>query len=153
MKLTLIRRYKGPKYTIGTLKVNGTYFSDTLEDVDRGLNNNMPLQQIQNIKVYGETAIPTGNYRIDMSIVSYKFKDRPWAKCCDGKIPRLLGVKGFDGVLIHVGNTEKDTLGCILVGANTTVGRVNNSTATFEKLIKLLKKADKAGEVINLEIK
>ena len=62
-------------------------------------------------------------------------------------------MKGFSGVLIHVGNTNKDTLGCILVGENTSKGKVLNSTATFHKLMKLLLEAHVKGETIKLTIK
>ena len=152
MKLKLLRSYRGPYYTIVHLFINGSFFCDTIEDTDRGLTDSMPIEKIKSIKIYGETAIPTGIYRIDMSIVSNKFKNRSWAKCCNGKLPRLLGVKGFDGVLIHVGNTQNDSLGCILVGENKVKGRVINSTATFERLISKLKAAETKGEVIELEI-
>lgn len=152
MKLLLNRKYKGPKYTIGNLYINNKYFCDTLEDVDRGLAHSMPLEQIKKLKVYGETAIPRGKYQIDMKTVSYKFKNKAWAKCCNGKLPRLIGVKGFEGVLIHVGNTAEDSLGCILVGENKVKGKVINSTVTFEKLIKELKSVDLSKESIELEI-
>ena len=61
-------------------------------------------------------------------MVSPKFKDRSWAKFCNGKLPRLLEVPGYNGVLIHVGNKPSDTLGCILVGYNKIKGQVVNST-------------------------
>lgn len=153
MKLLLKRRFKGPKYTIGSLFINGEYFCDTIEDIDRKLNDSMTEEEIKRIKVYGETAIPYGTYKVDMNTVSPKFKDRSWAKPYSGKLPRLLNVKGYEGVLIHVGNTAQDSLGCILVGENKQVGRVINSTATFNKLMNVLLKAKLKGEEIEIVIK
>jgi hypothetical protein len=131
MEIKVKRRYKGTTYTIGSLYINGVYFCDTLEDIDRGLKQTDTLDYIKSKKVYGETAIPTGTYNITLNVVSPKFKDRSWAKFCNGKLPRLINVPGFEGVLIHVGNTQTDTLGCILVGENKVKGKVINSTTTF----------------------
>lgn len=133
MKLDLIRKYKGPTYTVGSLYINNEYFCDTLEDIDRGLTKIMSLQEIKSIKIKNKTAIPTGTYKIDMNTVSPKFKNKSWAR--DGKIPRLLNVPGYEGVLIHVGNTNLDTSGCILVGENKIKGKVINSINTFNKLM------------------
>lgn len=138
MKLVLERTFRGSAYTIGKLYVDGDYFCDTLENIDRGLSSDMPLSEINEKKVYGETAIPTGTYKVVMNVVSPKFKDRTWAKPWDGKLPRLENVPGYEGVLIHVGNKAEDTLGCILVGQNKVKGQVINSTATFDKLMDLL---------------
>lgn len=116
MILTVKRIAKKQTYTIGKLSIDGQYFCDVLEDRDRGLDDGMSVGTIASRKVYGQTAIPTGTYKVDMDTVSPRFKNRPWAKPYGGRIPRIMGVKGFDGVLIHPGNSEKDTLGCLLVG-------------------------------------
>ena len=142
MRLKLIRIYKGKEYTIGRLYVDGVYFCDTLEDTDRGLSSAMLHGTILKKKVPGKTAIPTGTYFIDMATVSPRFKSRKWAKPYGGRVPRLQGVRGFDGVLIHVGNTAGDTDGCILVGKNKVKGKVLDSTATYVKLFELLDKAE-----------
>lgn len=152
MKLLLRRIFKGHSYTIGKLFINGVYECDTLEDQDRGLTSQMLLEEIKAKKVYGVTAIPTGTYSINMTTVSPKFKDRAWAKPYKGILPRLENVKGYEGVLIHVGNKAEDTLGCILVGENKVKGQVINSTATFYELMTVLLKAQSAGEVIELTI-
>lgn len=152
MELKVKRRFKGADYTIGSLYVNGVYECDTLEDTDRGLDNNMPLSVIQTKKVYGKTAIPTGTYEIDMNIVSPKFKDRSWARFCNGKLPRLRDVRGFEGVLVHVGNKPEDTLGCLLVGQNKLKGQVVNSTETFTNLYNKMDAAHRRGEAIKITI-
>ena len=130
MKLTLIRKYKKDKYCIGKLYIDGEYFCDTLEDKDRGLTDNMTISEISKIKVKKETAIPTGTYKVTITY-SNRFKKN---------MPLINNVKGFEGIRIHSGNTDKDTEGCILVGQNKIVGQVINSQATYKVLYnKLLK--------------
>lgn len=154
MELVLERKWYRDTYTIGKLSVNGVVVCDTLEDKDRGLHQNMSLNEINRIKVYGETAIPKGRYRIDMDTVSSKFKTRVWAKPYNGKIPRLLSVPGYQGVLIHVLNSPEDSLGCIGVGQNKQVGKILNSTVTFYMLMdSYLVPAHFRGEEIWITIK
>ena len=140
MEILVKRIAKKSKYTIGKMYIDGQYICDTLEDADRGLNQNMSLEEIKNKKVYGETAVPTGTYKVDMNTVSPKFKSRTWAKPYGGKLPRPVLVPGYDGVLIHPGNKAEDTLGCILVGENKAVGQVLNSQVTFKKIMSILTK-------------
>lgn len=138
MKLLLKRIAKMEKYTIGKLYIDGKYFSDTLEDTDRNLTNTMSKDEIVKVKVYGKTAIPTGTYVVDMNTVSPKFGKRSWAQPYEGKVPRLQDVPGYEGVLIHPGNTADDTLGCILVGRNKVKGQVVESQDTFKALMEVL---------------
>lgn len=137
LELILNRIATKDDYTIGNLYVNGKYFCDTLESVDRGLDRKMPLNELLKIKVYGKTAIPIGRYRITMNYRSPKFsKIDYYREFCGGYMPRLLGVPGFEGVLIHRGNRENATEGCLLVGDNTSRGGLSNSKGQWERLMR-----------------
>lgn len=143
IKILVKRIAKKPKYTIGKLFINGVFYANTLEDADRGLTQDMSEEEIKSKKIYGETAIPTGTYKVDMNTISPKFKNRSWAKPYGGKLPRLVDVKGFNGVLTHPGNQASDTLGCLLVGKNDVVGKVTNSVHYFNIIMaELLKDPD-----------
>ena len=101
LALTLIRKIKTDKSTIGELFINGEFQCYILEDTDRGLYQDMPLQELLSKKIYGETAIPTGTYEVVISF-SNRFKKY---------LPLLLNVPGYEGIRIHPGNYAKDTLG------------------------------------------
>lgn len=135
MKITLVRIAKKSTYTIGKLYVDGVYCCDTLEDVDRMLDDKMSESEIKRKKVMHQTAIPTGTYKIDMDTFSSRFGNVTFYRnTCGGRLPRLLKVKGFDGILLHCGNTPSDTSGCVLVGYNKVVGKVINSQDAFKTL-------------------
>ena len=153
MRLRVERRWKKETYTIGVLFVDGIRFCETLEDKDRGLKQTDSLSYIKARKVYQETAIPTGVYEVAMNITSPKYSASAWYwKLCQGKVPRLLNVPGWEGVLLHTGNTALDTAGCLLTGRNTKVGQLTESKATYEKLYKKMKAAYDRGEKITVEI-
>ena len=154
MKIEVKRKYKKGTYTIGKLYVNGKYVCDTLEDKDRGLFQGMSELEVSKIKVKNETAIPTGTYEVSLHTVSPRFGSQTFYKSlCGGCVPRLLNVPGVDGILIHCGNTDKDSSGCILVGKNTVAGKVLNSKATFTDLWnKYLSVAKRMGEKVTIII-
>lgn len=152
MELLLERKFKKSEYTIGRLYIDGKFFCNTMEDTDRGLTQTTPLDEIRRIKVYSRTAIPTGYYKITLDIVSPKYSKKQQYKAIDGKLPRLLDVPGFEGILIHIGNTASDSAGCILVGHNKVRGQVVNSTSTFNELYSLLLDRKRKGEEIFIKI-
>ena len=128
MKLLLKRVQKTKTFTIGELYIDGKLFCYTCEDTDRGLKQDMPISVIEKIKIKSVTCIPYGKYKVTLDVVSPKYSNPKyrWAAKVGAKIPRLIDVPGYAGVLIHVGNTAKDTDGCILVGFSKTkdgVGR------------------------------
>lgn len=125
MNLLLLRSSPTVVCTLGDLllgeDVNGPWQCYTLED---------PWHEK---KVYGDTCIPTGTYEVVLAH-SNRFKR---------KLPRLLNVPGFDGVLIHGGNTKEDTHGCILVGQRRGVNSINTCAPALEKVIGLISATDK----------
>lgn len=117
MELLVERKYKKDKYTIGNLSINGEYFCNTLEDKDRNLSQSMSEDQIKKIKVYGETAIPTGRYKVE----------RTWSPKYGKKMIEIKNVPGFSGIRIHAGNSATSSAGCILVGENKIKGQLIHS--------------------------
>ena len=137
LKLKIIARRD--TYSIGKLYIDGIYFCDTLEDTVRDINHNGKFDNGE-VKVYGKTAIPFGKYSV-VYTHSPKFKR---------KLPLLLNVPQFEGIRIHPGNTAEDSLGCILVGKNTAVGKLTESKVTSDKLNNLIKTAINNKENITL---
>lgn len=135
MELILKRKYFGSAYTIGDLFIDGVFFCNTIEDVVRQLPAVCPDTPkgrgcTCSQKKYAETAIPAGTYKVTMEY-SPRFKRR---------LPYLHDVPHFIGILIHSGNTQHDSAGCLIVGFNTIKGKVTNSRATSDKLNAMLEK-------------
>lgn len=143
MKITIERKYKKERYTIGNLFINGQWICNTLELPDAGLRQEMPLWEVKQKKVFGEMAIPTGVYRIK-SMISPKFGERR---------AYLQGVPAFTRIMIHEGNSRKDTLGCILVGMNTQKGRVTDSKKILKKLNDMIFKAEERCEPVVISVR
>jgi len=143
MHIELIRRRIINDATEGDLLVNGAAFCHTLEDVVRPDPN--PATPQNEGKVWGRTAIPEGTFRVILDR-SPRFQR---------VLPRLLGVPGFDGILIHKGNGPENTEGCILVGDKLRDGRIVGGTSTpaFERLMDLLRGAKEQGEQITITIR
>lgn len=141
MNLTLKRLNLTPNYTEGELYVNGVYFCKTLEDTNRDLNKNGQFDNNEK-KVYGETCIPYGKYKVILSY-SPKFKR---------ELPEILEVPDFQGIRIHRGNKISDTLGCVLCGEKVKNGYLSNSTPYEIKLVELFKQAKLRNEESSIEI-
>ena len=121
MELRLERLWPKEAYTIGRLYINNEFFCNTLEDKIVDKNKNGIFDNGEK-KVYGESAIPYGTYKIIYN----------WSPKFGRNLPRLLNVPHFEGILIHSGNTAADSAGCILVGKNSAVGRLSESRYTSD---------------------
>jgi hypothetical protein len=133
MELTLDRDTFTTRATTGMLAIDGTFECFTLEDAVRQ----------DGVKIFGETAIPAGRYRADITRGPRFRRD----------LPLLINVAGFDGIRIHPGNTADDTLGCILVGRKRGKNVVQESNLAFDPLFKRLKAALARGEAIHIVIR
>ena len=154
MELVVDRKWKKQGYTISNLTIDGKWFCNVLEDTDGGLDDSMSITEIKKLKKPSITAIPRGTYEITLDVISPKYCTNSFYKqVCNGKVPRLLNVKGFEGILIHAGNTDKDSTECLLVCINLERGKVLKSQETFRKLYKMLSEAKLKGEYIHITIK
>lgn len=159
MKLRLRRIALRETYTIGKLEVwkndQWTYLCDTVEDKVRDLNKNGVFDNGEK-KTPTKTAIPYGTYKITMNVISPKFSNfakYPYARKYRGCMPRLLNVSGFDGILIHPGNSAFDSAGCIIVGKNKIVGKVIDSRKVWCSLMEYyFWPAKKTEEPITIEV-
>lgn len=153
MKIVLDRKWRKTDYTIGRLYIDDEFFCNTLEDTDRELHQNMDIRVLRNKKIPNQTAIPTGVYEITLDVKSPKYSTYDfYNEACNGYLPRLLDVPGFDGILIHCGSNASHSSGCILVGNNTVKGGLTNSKETFKALYSKLNSAKENGEKIIIEI-
>lgn len=115
MELALKRMKAWPHSTTGDLLVNGDFQCHTLEDTVRD------IAEDGTGKIFGETAIPAGRYKVAWTL----------SPRLGHFTPRLLDVPHFTGILIHGGNTDANTEGCILVGNQLTDdGRITGGTST-----------------------
>ena len=135
MEIKVIRKTKTPLSTIGGLSINGAFTCFTLEDCDRGLSSEFPLDEIVRKKVFGKTAIPTGRYEIAITFSNHFQK----------MLPILLNVPGYQGVRVHSVNRPDQTEGCILVGVHKEVDMITESRIAFNDLM------DKITEVVAME--
>lgn len=149
MKLRITRTQTAPAYTLGKLEVEKdgkwVYLCDTLEHAVR-----------EAAVSHGKLAIPSGLYRVTASIrspVYSNYSRYPWARQYLGCVPRVIGVDGFDGILIHPNCLANTSSGCIVVGRNARAGKISNTVTCWRSLMEYyFMPAKRNKETITLEI-
>ena len=131
VNLLLIRDTFTKESTIGKLFINGESFCDTLE--------NPYINNERNI-----SCIPEGQYKVRLRLAR-ESATRDYLHLLVQDVPNR------DWILFHIGNTAKDTSGCILVGNGRKQDVVENSRLAMELVIKEI--LNLGGENINLIIK
>ena len=145
LELAIDRRFKGKEYTIGKFLIDNTYFCDTLEDPVRELidkNKDGDFDDPGEGKIYGETAIPAGRYKVVVTH-SPKLKRR---------LPLIQDVTGYTGIRIHWGKNKFWSEGCPLVGENKIKGGLINGQYYEKKLVEIIDEATKKGKATYITI-
>jgi len=153
MLVEVKRIYNCTKYCISHIYIDGSYVCDAIEDTDRMLDQSIGDAKVREKKIPKKTAIPTGKYEIVMDVISPKFKEKKYYRdFCGGRMPRLVGVPGFLGILFHRGIDENSSAGCLILGYNKVKGKVVDSQRAFEMFWHKLEVAHKIGERIWCQI-
>ena len=140
----LVDRYNSESdYTDGLLFIDCEFECYTLEDEGR------------NIKVYGETRIADGRYKIEFRTEG-GFNERYKGKFDFHK--GMLWVKdvpNFEYILIHIGNDDDDTAGCLLVGstADKDKGFIGASGNAYKDMYPKVASALLSGEDVYITYK
>ncbi len=142
MELTVLRYSAGKESTLGLLFIEGVFACYTLEDEQR------------EIKVSGETRIPAGRYQVKLRTEgSHHLRyQQKFPQMHQGML-HITNVPGFKWILIHIGNDDDDTAGCLLVG-DTSIsninqeGRINNSTVAYKRIYPIITSELVVGEEV-----
>ena len=156
MEVKIVRTDKQKDRTFGIMYINDVKICDTLEPPYMGTKQSDSEDEIRATKK-GNTAIPIGTYVVDASTISPKFCNRTWALKYGGIVPWIKDVKGFERVLIHVGNIvsqygKSDSQGCVLVGKRFNNQLINSARSFQDVMDKYIIPAKKKSEIITISI-
>ena len=150
MKLKVLRFSSQEDSTSGLLFLEDNqeikFLCYTLEDEKR------------DVKVRGETRVPAGTYKLELRTEGgfhNKYKDR-YGKFHKGML-HVTNVPNFEFILIHTGNTDEHTAGCLLVGdsqENNVIvkdGFIGKSTNAYKRIYPDISKAISEGKEVTIE--
>lgn len=145
MKLQVLRYDSNRDETFGllhdvTFPDRRLFLAYTLED------------EFRTAKVFGETRIPAGTYKITLRKEGghHERYSRKFAAIHEGML-WIQDVPGFEWILIHIGNTDDDTAGCLLVGSGVAGATISDSTKAYKRVYQHVLAALKAGEEVEIE--
>ncbi|AIM36829.1 hypothetical protein KO02_09035 [Sphingobacterium sp. ML3W] len=138
--LKVVRIQQGKNSTLSEIYCNDVFVCYGLEDVPR------------KIKIPGSTCIPLGTYRLGINNdggMNGNYYDR-FPKLHQGMM-EIQGIPNFSHVYIHIGNTHRQTAGCVLVGKRYVFEngdyRIEQSVTAYKRLYALLVEVMKEGEM------
>lgn len=140
--IILIEREPNEVNTPGQIFINDMKFCETMEDKDRDLMQNTPIEEIHKIKIPKETCIPYGTYAVRMTY-SPRFSK---------VMPEITNVPGFGGIRFHSVRDENDTEGCIGLMTRDN-GRLHGDQKLTKDFTQLCAAADTKSEYIEITIR
>lgn len=144
MKIEVKRLSSSAESTNGALYIDGVFFCFTIED------------QFQEVKVKSETRIPEGDYRIvlrTVGLMTEKYSKR-FPDIHKGML-WVTEVPNFEYILIHMGISEKDSAGCLLLVDSIVNNKLNEgggamSQSAYLRVYKKVLPALEAKEPVNI---
>lgn len=126
-------------YTVGALYIDGKLQAFTLEDEKR------------DVKIMSKTRIPAGVYTARLQLAGSLHNNYKARFEFHKGMIHLQDVPNFSGIMLHIGNTDRDTAGCILVGESHKIGRnfISQSTQAYTRVYNIISKALIAREKVS----
>ena len=150
MKLKVLRFSSQEDSTSGLLFLDGKngleFLCYTLED------------EYREDKIMGETRVPAGTYKIELRTEGgfHARYTKKYGKMHKGML-HVVNVPNFKWILIHTGNTDEQTAGCLLVGdsqENNSIikdGFIGKSVNAYKRIYPKISRALQAGEEVTIE--
>lgn len=143
MNILVNRLYDNGDATLSAIYIDGKLICWGLEDEYRDINKKVP----------GETRIPEGEYDVVFrregrhhNTYSQKFGSAHYGML------HIINVPNFEYILIHIGNTERDTDGCLLVGDSANYsGTISSSTEAYKRFYKIVASALLKNEKVKIK--
>jgi hypothetical protein len=146
MKIVVYRYSSQSRTTLSAIHIDGKFEAYGLEDRHR-----------EGPKVMGETRIPKGEYEVILRTEGghHEKYSKRFPDFHVGML-HVTNVPNFTWILIHIGNWEKDTKGCLLVGTECNNNKLNQggllgSTTAYVSLYKKVSQALVDGEEVSIE--
>ena len=139
MDIDIVRYNSKEEFTDGMFFINGEFQVHTLED------------ELRTKKVFGETRIPKGRYKVELRSEGgfhQRYLNKYGEDFHKGML-HVVDVPGFEYILIHIGNDDDDTAGCLLVGMTNSADDaafIGGSSQAYKKIYPIVRDAILKGE-------
>lgn len=146
MELEVLRYNQEKDFTDGIFKIDGKFQCFTIED------------EVRTQKVYGETAIPLGRYKVEFRTeggFNQRYLNKYGSEFHKGML-WIKDVPNFEYILIHIGNDDDDTAGCLLVGMSQNAdkqGFLGSSGVAYKNIYPIVRDAILRGEEVCITYK